>query len=428
MKIWTRPRQAEQDAIIPSYRVGFETFLYADVDETPKRLMLIATKTINIHRPDNPRYPDTVGYLYLDEESQKLYYSKGVYNRPEYLCDWDPNLAGGDDCQQWHVTITNDGDLVFLKRRSRANPVIYPAGNYANPVIVDFGEDDAPFGQVTNNSTDHDSKNDYFIHAEYRSHAIEDNGTPLYIWKVTKPYTSLESWNKVETYYHSFYGDPWGENPTKEIAHFHTANFDFYSGAWLVSSGDIDEHCRILMSEDTGITWREVAGNGQMWRTIGFVFLPDAVYWATDSPHTNHALYKAPRDANGLPDFGSVVKVTELVKDKSQPTYTTCLLREPYGLLFLDRAEPRSDHKLYLNFWDLEEEKLIRLGIYDRVPGEIDNNRHGFPNQAVTVYQPTGENGIICGSNSVTRRNKMKLLNNDVSDRVGVMKITVTKS
>ncbi len=418
------------------FRVSFETASIGDTIATKKQksLSLIAVKSVNYYHVDNPpvQQPTTVGYLYLDEDTQKLYYSSGVYNKPEYLCDWDTTLAGGLTCDKYHATITNDGDIIFLRLRGgRANPIVYPAGDYANPVVLDFGANPAPVSGVTDSAICHHYSGDYFVLAEYVNPSI--TGDPIYIWKVSKPYTDVANWVKVDTWTQRLHTDGEGPDPTREIAHFHMAQFDFYSGQWIVSTGDLDYQCRILVSDDDANTFTQVAQLGQATRMLGMVFTPEAAYWGTDSP-VEHFLCKALRNESGILDFSNIITVTELFRSypNQQPTYTTCLVREPYGLLFLDRAESRADGKLNLDFFDLTEQKLYTLGVYNRIAGDIEGGslRHGFGNQAVTQYQSVFEDGIICGStaNELTRRNSIDVLGNTVANRIGNLKIKIVKS
>jgi hypothetical protein len=398
-------------------------------DSIDLNLSLIAIKTIQ--KGNTP--PDTVGYLYLNESSQKLYYSKAIFNNPEYLCDWDSSLSDGSSCQNYQATITKDGDIIFLKNWTRGNPIIYPANDYNNPYVVDFGELLKPCCWLNNTGIDHSPTNDYFVFGEYTTHKLADeqNNDPRNIWKVTKPYNNPSNWQIKHSFKHVYFTSPESDEPGNEIGHIHTIIRDFYSGAWYCSTGDIDRHCRVWESLDEGETWYEVASVGQKWRALGMIFTKDSAYWGTDAGGTEHALYKVDRNPiTGVLDFTNLTLITSLFlsPEQTQRTYSNHLLREPHGLLFLDRAEPRPDNKLDLFFWSFKYERLFTVGTYDRVEnGDIleVEGRHGFGNQVATIYQPTLEDGIITGGGSVVRPMTLDLLNNRVDNFLGNIKIKI---
>lgn len=405
-------------------------FYMANIDKSIDRvdndnLYLIATNTNIYYDADGQtKLPNTVGYLYLNDTEQKLYYSSNKYDNPKYLCDWDSTLTGGLPCEDYTPTITNDGDIIFIKRphitQIRTKPIIYPTGDYGNPKVINV----EVLSFTRNAVIDHVRGKDYFIFGEYRVHSTTYNDTPLYIWKVSKPYDNPTSWKIVDTWYHRHYSSGEGINPTREIGHFHMANYDFYNNSWVITTGDINEHCRVLISNDDGETWNEVANGSANYRVCRIIFTEDGGYWGTDSNY--HYLVKAPRLSDGTLDFANVVQLSPLVA--GQPTYITCLVRNPYGLLFLDRAEPRLDNKLDLSFWSFTDNKLHILGTYDRLYGAdaIESvGRHGFGTLAVTNYQSVYEDGIICGSTIKQKPITVNILNNDIDNIVGNMKIKI---
>jgi len=423
----------------PTFSIEMEMAgLPLDITEVKRNnLMLIAVKSGHYHTSVNPpiEQPTATGYLYLDESNQKLYYSSMKYDRPTFLCDWVSALAGGDTCELWQPTITKEGDVIFLKRRSRANPVIYPASDYNNPKVIDVDSTgkDMPYGVLsTTNSINHQYHKDYFCFGEYDTHSINRNGQPFYIWKVSKPYDDPNNWRIVADdwiYWH--YQDVGGSGtPEKEISHWHTCEYDYFSGDWVATTGDKDLNCRVIVSEDDGETWVEKASGHQKYRSTGVVFLRDGAWYGTDSSH--HYLYHAKRTENGKLDWQNLIQVKRLDfisgAEGSQRTYDTCYVREPEGLLFLCRGEPRWDGKLDLPFYSFETKKLYNLGVYRVIEGEGDDGRYGWGNMCCTQYQSLYENGIICGSNSQERRIKMDVLNNSIENRIGNIKMKVVRN
>lgn len=394
-------------------------------------LMLVAIKHINIAGYD-PKY---VGYLYLDETTQKLYYSDKRYDNPTYLCDWNTALAatvwaGHGNCEYWQGFITPDGDLLFFRTPSstldRGNPIIYPAGDYANPIVIDFGAGTAPLSAI-NPGIDFDPANNFFIYGEYRGWDLADDDTPIYLWKVVKPYSNPANWSIIATYYVRHYESPEGAHPGLEISHFHTVNYDTYSGAWIATTGDGADRCKIIMSIDDGVNWTIEATGSTTYRTVGLIFTPDAVYWGTDQSGTNHKVFKVTRDVNNYPDFTTMIELATL--HSGQATYGTTLVRNPYGLLFIDRAEPRYDEMLDLQFYSLDDNKLYTLGIYDRLPGADaveSEGRHGW-GEVMTYYQSSYEDGIVTGSRSARKPVTLEILENDVNNLIGNTKIVVKR-
>ena len=404
---------------------------------TENHLYLIATKKDNYYNAENPpiQIPQDVGYLYLDEVTEKLYYSAGKYDNPMFLCDWDTTLAttaGDAVCKNWIPTITKDGDIVFLHqgKETALNPIVYPNTAYDAPVIVDFGENQKPSGLTTDTGVTHSFYGDFFIFGEYMANGhTEWNGTPLRIWKVVKPYVNLANWTIVDTWYYSNTGEPWGENPTREISHFHTVAYDFYTGNWYANTGDLDVFCRVLQSTDDGETWAEVISGSQMYRTLGYIFTEDAVYWGTDAAHPFHNLYKASRVA-GVIDFSTTTKLQQFPyvsgSGNVQRTYNTCLVRDPYGLLFLDRAESRTDGLLEVDFWSFDDARMYKLGVLNSSEA-AEITRYGLGNMVCTLYQSNQEDGIICGSSTYERYISVKVLGSTDDNRIGVVKVKVLR-
>lgn len=441
--IWTRPPQKDnlEPLVIENiYKAEFETAkLKTPINSiNTNNLYLIATKKNNMYYSENPngQIPFDEGYLYLDEVTQKLYYSKGTYDNAEYLCDWNKSIANNLNCQDYHCTITKDGDLIFMRRpyqnNTRSNPIIYPNGDYNNPKMIDFGDRIKPFSFVIDNAIEHSYNKDFFIFGEYRGWNKAEDNSELYIWKVTKPYDNPDNWRRVDTWHIRHYESGDGPNPNREIGHFHTANFDFYSGAWIVSTGDVGHQCRFLVSKDDGETWVDQnTGGGQRSRTVGMIFTKDAMYYQTDSTRADHALYKVNRGVDGYLDFSNLIKICNL-SQTGEAGYCTALMRDPYGLLFIDRMESRIDlsNTISLYFYSLDDEKLYKLGTYNAIE-EYTNfdseGRYGLPPTAFTHYQPPNDDGIIMGSTSKTKPFLIDILNNNAEKLIGNIKMKIVR-
>lgn len=408
----------------------------------PNNLCFVAGKIIN--RKGN--VPDCTGYLYFDDSTQKFYYSSTTPDNPVFLFDWDTSLAGGEHCQYWLPTITADGDIIFLHDHAKANPIIYPHEDYSSPYVVDFGNSRKPYGWLVGSSVVQFSDGS-FVFGDYTWHSEQDelNNDGRIIWRVTKPYSNPANWVKEHTFKHVYFNSPQSDEPDNEIGHIHAIMYDFYADDLYCTTGDIDRHCRMWISSDKGQTWAAVPGavgttedttvqgEGQKWRMTNGVFLPDAMYWATDAQAPYHKLWKCDRDNSGHVDFSTLTEVANLEipplsGGDSQRTYITALMRSPFGLLLLDRGEPRSD-KLDIKFYDFENEAVDIVGTFERATtdaGDLEQaTRIGLPMECTTVYEPQCINGIVTGGGKIVRPNNTSLFNNSVANYVGALVLEV---
>ena len=412
--------------------------------DAPKNLCLIAAK--NIFAAD--KTPDYPIFLYLELSTQKLYISNNTPDNPVFLCDWDNTLADYENCQYWMATITNDNDIIFLRSFRRRNPVIYPHTDYNSPYVVDFGDDLKPAGYLMSPSIVQFSDGS-FVFGDYRYHSLEDeqSNDPRNIWRVVPPYNNKTNWMVAHRFKHVYYASPISDEPDNEIGHIHAIQYDWYEDVLYCTTGDIDRHCRLWYSTDKGVTWQAVPGAvgwvsgdpgtgneqtvGQKWRFTGMIFTKDAIYWATDSFHQYHCLYKVTRDNNGIIDATSL-ELLKLLEIKipgyeTQATYFVALTRAPYGILIVDRAEPRTDGKLDIKFYDIKNNILsivntLEVAETDAVDLEQEN-RIGLPNQFGTQYQPEVLDSILIGGGTVIRPNNTSLFNNAIANYVGALKL-----
>lgn len=341
--------------------------------------------------------PKPVGYLYRDgQDADKLLYSANVPDNLQEIATWDRALSFGNKSNTaYHCIITHDDDLVWVFRgelentdeNSRQNPIIFPGGDYANPIEVDFGERIKPSAWLQNCGADQKWGEDYFIFAEYTRPHMERS----YLWKVTKPYTDPDNWVRVLDF-----------EVDVDIEHFHTVQYDTFSDCWVATTGDSDPEVKIFISEDDGDTWSEVAGNSQRFRVLNYIFLEDKIYWASDTASEPHGLYRCGRDSNGLPDFVNYERVYNL--RKGQPTYVTALIdkTDVKGLLLLGRVEnPHADSHTHVEvyFWDTEFD-VMRLT--KKIP--VDGINRGFRARCTSFYPNPLDDRIVVGFDHFTNR------------------------
>lgn len=391
---------------------------------TTSNFCLIASKTIY---GDAPEYD---GFLLLDETTNKLYYADGQLKEIKYLCDWDFTLSNNVVCSDYLATITADGDIIFLRRMKRENPIIYPHGDYGNPFVVDFGNDLKPYGFLTSVSCVQFSDGS-FVFGDYTAHSLESeqNNDPRILWRVIKPYNNPSNWTIAHRFKHVYFESPVSDEPNNEIGHIHTVAYDFYNDDLYCTTGDINRHCRVWKSTDKGETWAEVASNGQKYRSVGVVFNEQGCWYGTDSFYGDHNLWLAPRLQTGECDFVNLEKVISLEppgRNGSQATYGTILLKEPNGLLFLDRAEPRTDNLLDIPFYSFDDGKLYFVATFKKAIFDMEaGNRNGLCNQFFTGYQPTTTDFVIAGGGAIVRPNTTDILNNTRTNYIGLIKMRV---
>jgi len=85
-----------------------------------------------------------------------------------------------------------------------------------------------------------------------------------------------------------------------EIRHIHSIQFDPYTEALWIATGDRDYECMIAYSIDRGVTFQKVGSGSQKWRAVSLLFTEDAVFWGTDSPHSQNWVYRLDRETRGV--------------------------------------------------------------------------------------------------------------------------------
>jgi len=425
-----------------------------NISNDGKNLCLVCQKQIY----KNGESPDVSGYLYLDIYEGKFYYSSPLPDNPKYLCDWKTDVAysacqNSTDAQadRWHFSITKDGDIICLLNYKRCAPIIYPHGDYNNPVIVE-GITTNPYGLLTQQSiVQMDDGTFYF--GEYAVHSLEDeqNNDRRNIWKVTKPYTDASNWVVDHSFKHVYFTSPESDEPDNEIGHIHSVTFDWYTNTLYANTGDIGRHVRIWRKTLPDGVWSECAkctGNKQItedeqkFRVVNLLYTSDACWWATDSFHSLHNLYKADRDANGDIDFATTQKIINLESfegrnySNTQPTYINVLMRDPNGILFIDRGEDRVDRKLDIVFYSFDRNKAYICktlkkvsesnGLFNMGDKATMVDRVGLPNQCAVGYQPFNTDYVMVGGATYIRMNQVDIFNNNPDNYVGALKIKIS--
>lgn len=81
-----------------------------------------------------------------------------------------------------------------------------------------------------------------------------------------------------------------------EIRHIHALQFDPYSQALWIATGDDDRESMIGYSMDKGKTFQKVGSGSQKWRAVSLLFTKDAVFWGTDSARYQNWIFRLERE------------------------------------------------------------------------------------------------------------------------------------
>ena len=384
-------------------------------------LILLAVQTI--YTTDGVA-PQDRGYLFANNASGtwKLYWSNHRLEELTYLCDWNNTVSGGASLNLYQFTITADGDIICVKKRERANPIVYPHADYTNPYSVNFGDTLKPASALMSPMAVAFADGSV-IWGDYKSHSSEDetNHDPRCIWKLTKPYNDVASWSVKHRFNHIKTEGHYSDDPDNDIGHVHTIAYDWYANEVYCTTGDHDAHCRIWKSGDGGETWAECVSNGQDWRTVGLIFTEDACYYATDSINWNHYLYKLSRDPiTGSIDWASRETVVFLEpggRTGGQATYCNILMRDPSGLLIIDQPQSRDDGKVDMLFYSFADKQLSVVHTFKL--WDTGANR-GLVDYAFNIYQSPYLDGVVIGgAHDSWHPNNTKDLGNRDGNRLG---------
>ena len=92
-----------------------------------------------------------------------------------------------------------------------------------------------------------------------------------------------------------------------EVRHVHAVQLDPYSDRLWIATGDENHESAIWTSDTSECNPVRVSGGSQKWRTVGFVFRSNAVYWGTDHPHGENHIWRLDRESKELRTVGEVV-------------------------------------------------------------------------------------------------------------------------
>ncbi|MGP6146545.1 polysaccharide deacetylase family protein [Jeotgalibaca sp. A122] len=411
-----------------TYTLDVSAIEYPSINTGNRYPTLFGVKTSNAV---SGQQPQTVGWLYYSG-NDILYAEKNPLNIVK-VADWNPSLAyeGYNSPQNYSPYITPAGDIIFVFRgeqliphdysnvgileEARQNPIIYPAGNYASPFIVDFKNRIKPTAWLQNSGIDFVFTENFFIFAEYTRPIHEMS----YVWKVTTPFGDPANWKIIKEFKVS------GQY-TSGFEHAHMVSYDPFSGAIHLAVGDDAASSKIYESNDLGETWTIVVENSEKYaRVINFVYTEDKVYWGSDSglPYM-HSFVSVDRNLEGKPNFDQITDMYNFgYIPGEKATYATVYLEEPNGILLLDRFDSPTNIPLEILFWSFETNSMHTVGIFN----SLNDNKltYGFRNEAVSWYGSAADNLVIVGFGHFP--NDIDILDNRIDYRVNNLVLKVTR-
>ena len=87
---------------------------------------------------------------------------------------------------------------------------------------------------------------------------------------------------------------------SRRVRHIHALQYDPFEGNYWIATGDEDNECMIGVFSDDFQRLDIIGEGSQQWRTVNFVFAEDAVFWGTDDPDGQNAVYSYDRSSGGI--------------------------------------------------------------------------------------------------------------------------------
>ena len=403
-------------------------------------LSLLAAQRIDYTTGQAPR---TFGYLLGDVQTGKLYSADANLENITELCTWDTSLSDNEGINYWMFNVMYNGDIVATRKRGRRYPIVYPHGDYNNPVAVevsvtipvwggDYTKTISPIGPVQSPLAVCFEDGAYYFgeYIEHSTSAFEDH-QPRCIWKVTYPYTEATNWTVVHAFNHANPASAQSTDPTNDIGHIHTIAYDWYNKDIYVTVGDYDPHCRIWRSHDFGETWIRCAEGAQIYRTVGVLFTEKEMWYCTDSGPRTHKVVRVPR-VNNVPDFSNMEILGELEKPgqtSGQATGSNIMTVNPPGILCMDRGYHREDGVVQIPWYSFEDKTVYFIAtLHALSDGSIPAASSGLCQDCYNLYQvPELDFQLVGGTNanSPANPNDIDALGNSASNPVGLIRMRI---
>lgn len=280
------------------------------------------------------------GYLYALAKNYSTDTQLKVYKSIDGGISWDVmgtiayNAAGGERLEAIFVIPYNENILILKSSSDTQRYVLTFDKNLTLLGTLDIGN-----RKWHSNMHNLDSRNQHVVMGEYTNAAVPGN---------------------AKLWYSGDSGVTWTDRTVaiagSTIRHIHCVQADPYVGATLwLATGDQDALCQIWKTPDYGYSWTKMGEGTQEFRTLGFVFTPNYIYWAMDNESAiiETKIFKAPKT-----DLSSRQVVGRA--DNNMPIYGITRTFYPPGFLMFPNHEPTStyDYALRIQFFDFATERL----------------------------------------------------------------------
>lgn len=295
---------------------------------------------------------------------------------------------------------------------NRQNPIILMPENGTYQLrTIDFEDRFKPSGWLQNCGFMYNWKDSFFMFSEYTRPSV----TKACVWKVVGDVTNPDNWKVVLEKTLSGQID-------SGFKHFHSVQYDPYTGIIYAASGDDDTAAAIYASKDNGDSFELLHGpNEKECRLLNFAFTKERIYWASDSGYANkHFLFSIQRGDDNVMDFDTLTELHNLETEGgvlNVATYATVYMQSLDLLVLLDRADYPSIANIPIHGWDLSANKYIK--IFDLPAYDYG----GFRCEHIQLYPK--DNAIAVGyiqtvANNANYRNNNAVLSNQ--ENVGEIK------
>ena len=376
----------------PSFVPHF-SFVSADDEQTPTNQFIPSSylPTIHLKVVREATFLDgtdktAIQYLWYDADFN-FFISDTRTGERKFIFSYSAENFYGYEPHQFSMDFDPVGNIICVFRTEnfaqnytddiRRNPIILVKANNYEAVEVEV-EGVRPSGWLQN--CGFLCIEDSILFTEYTRPSVKTANT----WKVTMPVTDPANWRKVQTF--TITPD------STDLKHIHNVERDPHTGFIYTSTGDNNAGAAIYVSTDSGETFAQIlSGSEKYCRVLNFVWLKDRIYWATDSSGSNHWVFRATRDENGVLDVNNITDLHRF-PNESKPTYASIYLPKIKAILFLGRADGAAD-ALPIELLDLVDDSFHIIDTLH--PTNNEAKIFGFRCECFE-YIPRG-NELICG-------------------------------
>ena len=168
------------------------------------------------------------------------------------------------------------------------------------------------------------------------------------------------------------------------VKHIHFVQWDPFAECLWLGTGDTNEESRLLTSVDDGQTWEPIGEGSQLWRTVGVVFTPEAVYWGTD------AGLDAGDTRNHIVRWDRQTRRAETVQETQGPCHGITRLADGTILLATGVEGGQNEHDRQSHLWCAFDGHFREIAAWDKDiwPAVVQIGTVHFPHGLEKSYKP----------------------------------------